>query len=201
LSNAHRNIVATPYLQTAEKRVVLHLVNYDHDQWFDSITSKENIAVTIKKPDFSIGQVSVISPDFHERQILDFTDTGDTLEFIVPSLFIYDVIVIESSPSSKIFEQPEQGAMYVFNKVKTFLPHNLTVLIGPFTFRSTSTFDNTTFVKVEFFLDDISMAVDLKPPFEWQWQTASPGRHTIKIIAQTARGKQVSHECVLWRFL
>jgi hypothetical protein len=201
LSNAHRNIVATPYLQTAEKRVVLHLVNYDRDQWFDSINPKENIAVTIKKPDFSIGQVSVISPDFPERQILDFTDSGDTLHFIVPSLYIYDVIVIESSPSPNMFERPGQGAMYVFNKERTSLPHNLTVLVGPFTIRSTTTFANNTLIKVEFFLDDISMAVDLKPPFEWQWKTAKPGRHSIKIMAQTAGGEQISYERVLWRFL
>ena len=201
LSNIHRNIVAYPYIQEAEERVVLHLVNYDHDQWFDTITPKENIVITIKKPDFSIVQVAVLSSDFSEKQILDFIDSGDTLTFIVPSLFLYDIIVLESTPSSKIFEQPEQGSLYMFDTLRGSLPLDLIVLIGPCTFRGVSIVDNTTLSKVEFFLDDVSMKVDFEPPFEWQWKTAKPGRHKLKMVAQTAIGETISQERVLWRFL
>lgn len=95
IDKANRRVVGYPYYQPDANRIVLHLVNYDRGALFDIIWSKSNIAVHLNVSLSSVHSVSVVSPDFSGTTTILFTITGDSLDFIVPSLRFYDVVVIE----------------------------------------------------------------------------------------------------------
>jgi hypothetical protein len=68
LNHGRRRVVAYPYYQAGEKRIVVHLVNYDHDRKTDEVSPMSNITLKLKKPDFNLkGTAYVISPDFKKN--------------------------------------------------------------------------------------------------------------------------------------
>ena len=95
IKNANRKIVGYPYYQPGEKRHILHLINYDCGALFDIIWPKSNIQIQMKLLLPSVSSVTVISPDFSEKQNIPFTITDGLIEFIVPTLRLYDVVVIQ----------------------------------------------------------------------------------------------------------
>ncbi len=95
IDQANRKIVGYPFVQPEEKRTVLHLVNYDCGPLFDIVWPKSNIPIHIKLSIPSVHSVSVLSPDFSGVQDIPFTVNGEYLDFTVPTLRIYDVVVIK----------------------------------------------------------------------------------------------------------
>lgn len=78
-----------------DNKIVIHLINYDFDLNEGTI-GKENIPVSInlslqKEPT----SVKIFSPDFEEEQILDHVFSDSNLQFVIPELKIWDVLVIE----------------------------------------------------------------------------------------------------------
>jgi hypothetical protein len=95
VEDSSRRIIAFPQLQKNEDKMIIHLVNYHHLGFMDIIWPKFSVNVRIKKPPFDINSAYVISPDFSEKQDLTFSENEDFIEFEVPYLRIYDVIIIE----------------------------------------------------------------------------------------------------------
>ena len=95
VENSSRRIIAFPQIQKNEDRMIIHLVNYHHLGFMDIIWPKFSINIEIKKPSFDINSVYVISPDFSNRKDLTFSENGDFIEFEIPYLKIYDLIIIE----------------------------------------------------------------------------------------------------------
>lgn len=95
VQDSNRKIIAFPYIQKDEKRMIVHLVNYHHLGFMDIILPKFSIKIKIIKPSFNINSVYIISPDFFNKKEVEISENGDFIEFEVPYLRIYDVIVIE----------------------------------------------------------------------------------------------------------
>lgn len=74
-------------------KTIIHLVNYNFDLK-KGIIEKNNISVNLlfKKKPIS---VKILSPDFDEEQNLKFNFSDNNLQFIVPKLKVWDVLVIE----------------------------------------------------------------------------------------------------------
>jgi hypothetical protein len=75
-------------------RYIIHLINYDHSKLFDSINPKNDISIQFSKPDFDIGEIYIISPDFEGNTILEFGIYNESVEVIVPYLEVYNVLII-----------------------------------------------------------------------------------------------------------
>jgi hypothetical protein len=70
--------------------MVLHLVNYAHG------TTVSNIDVDIQIPNGKkVKSVTVLSPDAKSEKSLVFKQSGRRGTFTVPSLLIYDVVLVE----------------------------------------------------------------------------------------------------------
>ena len=95
IKNSNRKVVAYPYYQQEEQRVVVHLVNYDHRFLFDFIRPKIFVKIKMQKQAFDVNKVSVVSPDLPNKRELEFYFEGNFLLFTVPLLRIYDVVIIE----------------------------------------------------------------------------------------------------------
>ncbi len=95
IENSNRKVVAYPYYQPEEERVVVHLVNYDHHFLFDFMRPKFSVKIKMQKPVFDVSSVSVVSPDFPNSRELEFVVEGDVVSFTVPLLRVYDVVIVE----------------------------------------------------------------------------------------------------------
>jgi hypothetical protein len=95
IKNSNRKVVAYPYYQPEEDRMIIHLVNYDHRFLFDIIRPKIFVKIEIQKPSFNISKISVISSDFHNKRELNYSIEDNFVTFTVPILWIYDVVIIE----------------------------------------------------------------------------------------------------------
>ncbi len=96
IDNTERKLIAYPYYQPGPKRLVIHLVNYDHNFKNDRVRIKRNVNIRIKKPDFYTGQKQayMISPDFSGKKILPITSRGDYLEINIPELYVYNIVIL-----------------------------------------------------------------------------------------------------------
>ena len=96
LNHRQRMVVAYPYYQAEKERIVVHLVNYDHDRKTDKVNPKANLILLIKKPDFNIkGIAYVISPDFKKNVTLSPKILDKHVEVKIPELKVYNVVVIQ----------------------------------------------------------------------------------------------------------
>ncbi|MCK4590590.1 MAG: hypothetical protein KAT86_02470 [Candidatus Latescibacteria bacterium] len=81
------------------RQVLVHLVNYKVDV-DGTVVEEKDIRLKAAMPDGKKPvSVQLISPDFEEQSILDFTETQEGnlwfVEFVIPRLVIYDVVAIE----------------------------------------------------------------------------------------------------------
>jgi hypothetical protein len=92
------------YRQAEAKRVVVHLVNYDHDEKGQgkSVTAREApiaadpVAVHVRLPEgFRAKSVHFLSPDDAAEQALEFTQTGTTIEFKTRRFLVYGLCVVQ----------------------------------------------------------------------------------------------------------
>ncbi|HEC94504.1 MAG TPA: hypothetical protein ENI45_00890 [Thermoplasmatales archaeon] len=192
-----RKIVAYPYYQPDEKRVVIHLVNYDHIKWNDKVVPRTNVRIRIKKPGFNLSTVYVISPDFKENLTINPSINEDYVDLIIPELKIYDVIVITAETYNLSFtklEKPKKGYLYIFDRetVPTFFGN--TIIIGEITVEAEVHSNETGINKVEFYVDDVSKSIDSEAPYNWTWDEFTVGRHKIKVVAYDNRGNKAEDE-------
>ena len=94
INDTNRKIIAFPYYQKSMDRYIIHLINYDHSKLFDSINPKNDISIQFSKPDFDIGEIYIVSPDFEGNTILEFGIYNESVEVIVPYLEVYNVLII-----------------------------------------------------------------------------------------------------------
>jgi hypothetical protein len=83
-----------PY--TTGERLVVHILNYDF-QTKDFI-HKENLQLKIRVPDNYLPQdktMKIISPDYEGETTVDFTIEDGMIVFTVPSLYIWDIAILE----------------------------------------------------------------------------------------------------------
>jgi hypothetical protein len=71
--------------------LILHLLNFD-----SKISSVKNIKVDVQIPEGKkVTQVTVMTPDSRDDEILQFKENGKRNVFIVPQLTIYDIVVMK----------------------------------------------------------------------------------------------------------
>jgi hypothetical protein len=91
------NILTQVYIQTGENnRLILHLINLNYDLETDSMQDQTDLSISMALPDgFEVSSVRVLTPDGEEQLEVDFSIEDKTIQFTVPWLHIWDVIVIE----------------------------------------------------------------------------------------------------------
>jgi len=99
ITNASQNIYISVLSQRRPyERLIVHLVNYDYryDSEKDWTIPASNIGITLKIPSmFDPANVTLISPDISGAIPLAFQIGDGFLSFTVPSLKVWDIIVIE----------------------------------------------------------------------------------------------------------
>ncbi|HMA83709.1 MAG TPA: hypothetical protein VKP59_05725 [Candidatus Thermoplasmatota archaeon] len=94
INNNDRKIIATPYYQNDNNRVILHLVNYDHIGFFDFIWPHSNIQIELTYPSFLVESIHIKYMD-DSIEKLDFEYDQDYIYFTVPFLKDYAVVIID----------------------------------------------------------------------------------------------------------
>jgi prefoldin subunit 5 len=99
ITNASQNVYISVLSQRRPyERLIVHLVNYDYryDSETDWTIPASNIGITLKIPSmFDPANVTLISPDIPNPIPLTFQLGDGSLSFTVPSLKVWDIIVIE----------------------------------------------------------------------------------------------------------
>jgi regulator of replication initiation timing len=99
ITNASQNVYISVLSQRRPyERLIVHLVNYDYryDAEKDWTIPASNIGITLKIPSmFDPANVTLISPDISGAIPLTFQLGDGFLSFTVPSLKVWDIIVIE----------------------------------------------------------------------------------------------------------
>jgi hypothetical protein len=99
ITNASQNVYISVLSQKwPYERLIVHLVNYDYryDSEKDWTIPASNIGITLKIPPmFNPANVTLISPDIPSPIPLTFQLGDGSLSFTVPSLKVWDIIVIE----------------------------------------------------------------------------------------------------------
>jgi regulator of replication initiation timing len=99
ITNASQNVYISVLSQRLpDERLIVHLVNYDYryDSEKDWTIPASNIGITLKIPPmFNPANVTLISPDIPSPIPLTFQLGDGSLSFTVPSLKVWDIIVIE----------------------------------------------------------------------------------------------------------
>ena len=90
------NILAQVYIQSGENgRLILHLINLNYDLGTDNVEEQTDLPIQVTLPDgFEADSVQVLTPDGEGAQDVDFSIEDGALEFTLPGLQIWNVIVI-----------------------------------------------------------------------------------------------------------
>ncbi|GEM_PF-6413950 len=96
--------------------ILIYLVNLDYHYNADTdwVEPKNSIFIRVKLPEeYSVKQVEVYSPDFNiEKVLVNYTVKDGYLEFIVPSLNLWDIVRI-------VYKNPEVTEIYPANHTCT----------------------------------------------------------------------------------
>jgi len=97
---ADRTLSVYPRYQPGAKRAVVHLINSDYDKETGKMRPKKDVQVRLKRPAFMKDAPSarIYSPDFddiHDTKPLDVRTEGEWLEFTLPELDVYSVVVVQ----------------------------------------------------------------------------------------------------------
>ncbi|VVB73985.1 Uncharacterised protein [uncultured archaeon] len=96
-NSAPANVTVLPYASTdGSGRFVAHVLNYDFNgKDFSNMT---DVQVKVKLPEgYSAAGKSlrIVSPDFAGNQTITFSESGGILTFTLPSLYVWDVAILE----------------------------------------------------------------------------------------------------------
>jgi len=102
LKNPDRKVVAYPYYSSAQRTVVVHLLNCDHDLKTDRVVPKSNLVLRIKRPEFPPEENAILlSPDTNKVLSLKTTYHDDHVEIIIPHLEVYSLVVLRGKKISQ----------------------------------------------------------------------------------------------------
>lgn len=101
-------VVVNMWMSKNEKRLALHLVNYDLNKKEGSVNPVRNIKIKLKVPkDFKFNNIISISSDADKADIIPYKMYKDKVEFALSELKIYSTIVLtkdnELSISNNVF--------------------------------------------------------------------------------------------------
>ena len=104
--------------------------------------------------------------------------------------------------------KPYQSCVFVNDEIKfysgsvplySFLKHGTSIVIGDITI---VTKELQPLSKVEFYLGKKLVFTDEEPPFEWEWNRFSFGRHKVKAVAYDLDGNEAGFDdTIIWKFL
>jgi hypothetical protein len=99
-TNASSKVCINTSFQPENNRLLVNFVNYDYHIENDTVTEKENIHVKLKKPEgfnASTAESVYVSPDVGlEPFELNFQISGEYIEFTLPRLQTYSIVLIGS---------------------------------------------------------------------------------------------------------
>lgn len=102
-------------------------------------------------------------------------------------------------PSIKLIK-PQPSTLYLFGEPFIYLKKNITIVIGSINI-SVEARDNAQIDRVEFYVDGVLKETDYLPPYSWEWDLRSFGRHTLMVVAyDTSENKNYAMMNV-WKFL
>lgn len=84
-------VVVNPVIQTAQRRMMIHLVNYGSNRY----PKVENIRVTGIMPEAPGAQVTLLSPEWEGPVVLEAQVSGKSTTFVVPTLGTYTFAVVQ----------------------------------------------------------------------------------------------------------
>ena len=96
----HRDgrLSAFPVVQRDQRRVIVHLVNYDVDYARDAIRPKKDVHLTLPAPSFLTEQLKAVlysCDGGHSAEVATLRDTG-TVHCTIPEIGLGAVLVISS---------------------------------------------------------------------------------------------------------
>ena len=109
---------------------------------------------------------------------------------------VYDNIAKKMVPCGRVFVyaekplnvsiiKPNEGHLYIMDREMFSIPSEYAIIIGKITVEAIA--KNASMV--EFYIDDELKYEDESPPYQWQWNAASIGKHEIKVIAYNGKNK------------
>lgn len=110
---------------------------------------------------------------------MGYTDTDTTQVYIDDTPPIVEII------------RPENG-LYVGDSM--LLPFPVTIAIGGITIEANAVDEHTTVRQVEIFVDDEQEFQGWNEPYEWFWDDATIGGHTVRIVASDVLANQATKE-------
>lgn len=173
-------VVGTCYRQ--EDRLLLHLVNYDYGQLLDVLREKTDILIQIKQPSFEVEEIILHSIDSNPQPLL-FTQHEGIIEFSVPTLRLYDLVVLQKKSADNTFSisNLQAGGIYINGEQLALLSLKNAFLIGPTQLILSTT--NQSISHVRFYLDEKEYFLDENYPYSCMLANTDWGKHTIHIVA------------------
>jgi len=121
----------------------------------------------------------------------------------IRSIWAIDKVVITGedieSPQIKIIK-PEPSIIYLNNKPIIYLNKNITIVIGNINI-TVEAKDNAEIDRVEFYVDGVPKKTDYLPPYNWNWNSKSFGKHTLMVVAYDTSGNKNYAMMNMWKFL
>ena len=97
-TTASWRVEITPYIQQAQSRLVLHMVNYNRDESAprEVPIPERDIQVSVRLPEnSSTADVRLLSPDRNAEESLPFKQDGMYVRFMVPEVLAYNLAVVD----------------------------------------------------------------------------------------------------------
>jgi len=184
IAQSSRDILATPYSLPNKDCTIIHLVNYDHDKFLDTLTIKNDIEVVFKKPDYPVGDVFFIQPGTSEKRYLNPLISDDLITVIVPRLEVYGIIVIErQDEESTLITNPKLNTFYLGNTEIFSIPFSIAILVGNLLVQIDARGDYEIDT-VEFYIDNELEYIDIDKPYQWYVDEKTKGFHILKVICK-----------------
>lgn len=112
LTNASADTLISTLVSASGENMTVHLVNYAYgfNSSTDWTTSQENVYVKVPLPEgYGASRVRLVSPDFADERLLEFNSTAGYAEFVVPSLNVWDIVVIDMVRTSLVGDINSDG--------------------------------------------------------------------------------------------
>lgn len=98
VSQIYRAGGATGFLfQDKFENHILHLVNYDYNEFDDVFAVKENFNLKILADTTKLWNAVLVSPDFTDQQILQITNDSGYVSMIIPKLEAYSIVILQQN--------------------------------------------------------------------------------------------------------
>jgi len=97
-------------------------------------------------------------------------------------------------------DKPKNGLYFMDFLIRPYLFRS-PLIIGPINVEVEVVDNKYEIEKVEFYVDDELMAVDVMEPYSWKWNMTSFSSHTLKVTAFNTNETSASDEMTVWKFL